>query len=161
MSEGKDEKGRFARRHKLATGRPRGARNKAARTFFSGEVETPVAYRFRLLLDGITGDLGGKSALSTGELQIARRCAFISTQCEIMERQAAIGETFDVTAYGTLTGHLVRALNALGFKRVPKDVTPTLQHYLDAAAVKPADEQEDGQAADLVVDGPELGSRTS
>jgi hypothetical protein len=38
----------------------------------------------------------------------------------------------DVTAYGTLTGHLTRALKTLGLKREPRDVTPTLQNYLDA-----------------------------
>jgi hypothetical protein len=52
--------------------------------------------------------------MSTGEVQLARRCAQISVACEIMEQQAAKGETFDLTSYGTLTGHLVRALNVLG-----------------------------------------------
>jgi hypothetical protein len=65
-------------------------------------------------------------------VQLARRCAFISTQCEVMEEKSATGETFDVTAYGTLTGHLTRALKTLGLKREPRDVTPTLQNYLDA-----------------------------
>ena len=66
--------------------------------------------------------------MSTG-----RRCAQISVACEIMEQQAAKGETFDMMAYGTLTGHLTRALKAIGLKRLPRDVTPTLQGYLDAA----------------------------
>jgi hypothetical protein len=33
-------------------------------------------------------------------------------------------------AYGTLTGHLTRTLNALGLKREPIDVTPVLNQYL-------------------------------
>ena len=33
-------------------------------------------------------------------------------------------------AYGTLTGHLTRTLNALGLKREPIDVTPVVNEYL-------------------------------
>jgi hypothetical protein len=55
-----------------------------------------------------------------------------------MEQRAAEGEAFDVTAYGTLTGHLSRTLNLLGLKREPRDVTPTLKDYLYAAQ-HPAD----------------------
>jgi hypothetical protein len=62
----------------------------------------------------------------------------ISVQCELMEKAAATGGTLDATVYGTLTGHLARTLSLLGLKRVPKDVTPTLQGYLDAA--RPPDE---------------------
>jgi hypothetical protein len=56
----------------------------------------------------------------------------ISVQCEIMEQQAIAGASFDAIAYGTLTGHLNRTLNTLGLKRRPRDVTTTLQGYLDA-----------------------------
>jgi hypothetical protein len=68
----------------------------------------------------------------------------ISVQCEIMERQAVTGQTLDAIAYGTLTGHLTRALRVLGLKRVPHDVTPTLQNYLDAA--RQPDEDDDSEA---------------
>ena len=40
------------------------------------------------------------------------------------------GQPLNAVAYGTLTGHLVRALNALGLKREPVDVTPALHQYL-------------------------------
>jgi hypothetical protein len=63
-----------------------------------------------------------------------------------MERQAAEGAPFDVTAYGTLTGHLTRALKAIGLKRVPRDVTPTLRSYLDA--VRQPDASEDADDGD-------------
>ena len=42
------------------------------------------------------------------------------------------GEPLNAIAYGTLTGHLTRTLNALGLKREPIDVTPALHRYLDA-----------------------------
>jgi hypothetical protein len=47
-----------------------------------------------------------------------------------MERRPP--ETFDVTAYVAMMGHLARALKVLGLKRLPRDVTPTLQSYLEA-----------------------------
>jgi hypothetical protein len=88
-------------------------------------------------------DLGGAEVLSAGEQQLIRRCAMISVQCELMEQKAVAGETFDATTYGTLTGYLTRTLSALGLKRVPKDVTPTLRAYLDAARQPAETEQED------------------
>jgi hypothetical protein len=76
----------------------------------------------------------------------------ISVACELMEREAIDGRPLNAIAYGTLTGHLTRTLNALGLKREPIDVTPALHEYLDAlqapaeppdlVAVKSADEGE-------------------
>jgi hypothetical protein len=51
----------------------------------------------------------------------------------------------ELAAYGTLTSHLTRALRLLGLKRLPKDVTPTLQSYLDAAR-QPTDTEQEGEA---------------
>jgi hypothetical protein len=57
----------------------------------------------------------------------------ISVQCELMERKAVEGAAFDATVYGHLTGHLTRALRTIGLKRQPREVTPSLRDYLDAA----------------------------
>jgi hypothetical protein len=43
------------------------------------------------------------------------------------------GKPLNALAYGTLTGHLTRTLNALGLKREPIDVTPVLNEYLSSA----------------------------
>ena len=48
------------------------------------------------------------------------------------------GKPLNAIAYGTLTGHLTRTLNALGLKREPIDVTPALHEYLDTLQ-EPAD----------------------
>ena len=58
----------------------------------------------------------------------------LSAQCELMEAQAVEGQPLNAIAYGQLTGHLVRALNVLGLKREPIDVTPALHQYLDTAS---------------------------
>jgi hypothetical protein len=49
-----------------------------------------------------------------------------------MEQETVGGKPLNAIAYGTLTGHLTRTLNALGLKREPIDVTPAALHeYLD------------------------------
>ena len=146
--DGQNPKGRFTKNNKLGRGRPPGSRNRpfnvGPQVYFNGEIRTIEAGRFRSILSGIVSDLGGLPELSTGELQLARRCAQISVACEIMEQQAARGETFDVTSYGTLTGHLTTALKAIGLKRVPRDVTPTLRDYLTAVRQPDESDEEDG-----------------
>jgi hypothetical protein len=81
----------------------------------------------------MAADLGGAGNLSAGEQQLIRRAAMISVTCEQMEQKAAAGEPFDLTIYATATGHLGRTLRLLGLKRVPRDTTPSLRDYLDAA----------------------------
>jgi hypothetical protein len=64
----------------------------------------------------------------------------ISVACELMEKEAISGQPLNAIAYGTLTGHLTRTLNALGLKREPIDVTPALHEYLDT--LQPAEPQD-------------------
>jgi hypothetical protein len=92
---------------------------------------TLVHQRFRSLLTAIVGDLGGPAQLWTGEMQLARRAAWLCMQCELME-QKPVPEMAELSIYATVTSHLARVLNLIGLKRVPKDVTPTLQSYLEA-----------------------------
>jgi hypothetical protein len=131
---GQNAKGQFVPGHKLGKGRPLGARNKDP-VRFPKELDPKSELTLRLceLLAGITGDLGGRENMSTSQALLAQRCAWITVQCELLERRASAGETFDVTAYSTMMGHLSRTLNLLGLKRQSRDVTPTLQDYLDAA----------------------------
>jgi hypothetical protein len=92
----------------------------------------PTIRRFRDLLIRIVNDLGGEAELSEGQIQLARRCAWISAQCELLEQRAEPGTPFDLTIYSMLTSHLTRTLSVLGLKRQPRDVTPTLADYLKA-----------------------------
>jgi hypothetical protein len=138
MTGERSEKGHFSPGNKLGKGRPKGSPNKPLRVFPADEPRSPVASRFRGLLADIIVDLGGEDMMSAGEMQLAKRCAWVSVQCEIMERKPP--ETFNVTAYATLMGHLTRTLSLLGLKRVPKDVTPTLRDYLKAVRQPDASE---------------------
>ena len=89
----------------------------------------------------MTYDLGGSEFLTEAQQQLIRRCAMISAQCELIEAETVHGKPLNAIAYGTLTGHLTRTLNALGLKREPIDVTPALHEYLDTlqAPAEPPD----------------------
>jgi hypothetical protein len=142
MMNGRGEHGHFAKGNRFTTGRPRGARNKLRTpSFLEDDFRLAPARRFRGLVNRMAIDLGGLEVLSAGEQQLIRRCAMISVQCELMEQEAAAGRPIDATTYGTLTGHLARTLSLLGLKRVPRDVTPTLRDYLDAARAPDAAEE--------------------
>jgi hypothetical protein len=49
-----------------------------------------------------------------------------------MEADAVASKAFDVDLYGQLTDRLGRCLQRLGLERVSRDVTPSLQSYLQA-----------------------------
>jgi hypothetical protein len=134
VTDERDKHGYFGKGNKLGKGRPPGARNKPpVYKWLEDDLRLGPARRFRGLVVRMTTDLGGVEVLSAGEQQLIRRCAMISVQCEAMEQDAITGKPLDATVYGTLTGYLTRTLSVLGLKRVPRDVTPTLRDYLDAA----------------------------
>jgi hypothetical protein len=121
--------------NKLSKGRPRGARNKEP----EGRPLSPAtAARFRSVLTNIVNDMGGEDMLSTAQTSLARRCAWLSIQCEMIEQR----EPFDLGAYALMVGHLARVLRVLGLKREPRDMTPTLKTYLDATREPASDEAE-------------------
>jgi hypothetical protein len=76
--------------------------------FIDGGARLKVSRRFRDVLASIATDLG-VDRLSEGQKQIARRCAMLSVECEIMESAAVAGEPFDLDAYGQPTDRLGRA----------------------------------------------------
>ena len=131
-------RGFFGKGNKYGKGRPFGSRNKPKDYPFMKDGSTMVsAQRFRTLASRMAFDLGGRENLTEAQQQLIRRCAMISAQCELMEQETVGGKPLNAIAYGTLTGHLTRTLNALGLKREPIDVTPVLHEYLSTL---PADE---------------------
>ncbi len=83
----------------------------------------------------IVSDLGGRNAISEGEQQMARRCATLSLQCEIMESCLVGGHPFDADLYATLTNALGRALSRIGLKRRVLDITPDPLEYARARTI--------------------------
>jgi len=81
------------------------------------------ARRFRDILASLVSDLGGLESLSEQQRQLARRGAFLSLQCELLEGKAVAGEDIDLDLFGTLVDRQGRTFQRLGIKRVPRDVT--------------------------------------
>ncbi len=93
-----------------------------------------AARRFHDILQQIHADLGGADLLSEGQRQLCRRAATMSMHCELMEAEAVAGRAFDIDCFGQLTDRLGRCLQRLGLERKARDVTPSLQDYLQAKA---------------------------
>jgi hypothetical protein len=112
------------------------------------EGDTAWGRRFKDLIADHISDLGGLENVSTAELTLVRRAAWLTLQLELLEARGAErgGEVSDksLALYGRVTGNLRRALQALGLQRRPKGV-PSLSEYLhaktiDAEIVEEADE---------------------
>jgi len=93
-----------------------------------------TARRFRDLVETFSADLGGIDRLSEGQKQLIRRAATLSIMAEAMEADAVRNLAFDGEAYGILTDRLGRCFQRLGLERKQRDVTPSLQSYLQAKA---------------------------
>jgi hypothetical protein len=93
-----------------------------------------TARRFRDLVEGMGNDLGGSDRLSEGQRQLIRRAATLSIMSESVEADFIRNLAFDSEAYGVLCDRLGRCLQRLGLERVSRDVTPSLQSYLQAKA---------------------------
>jgi hypothetical protein len=90
-----------------------------------------TARRFKDLVFDIAADLGGVANLSTAEMQLIRRASMLSAECERQEALAVREDVeFDCDGYVVKTNALRRVLEAIGLKRAPRDVTPTLSSYL-------------------------------
>jgi hypothetical protein len=108
--------------------------------FIEGDARLKISRRFRDVLANIVTDLGGVERLSEGQKQMARRCAMLSVECEMMESAAVAGLPFDLEVYGQLTDRLGRVFQRLGLRRVKHDMTPDLSAYLTVTATgKPQD----------------------
>jgi hypothetical protein len=102
--------------------------------------------RLRDLIALHVSDLGGENIVSTAEHSLCRRIAAITTELEWIERKFALSRNGpaaeDLDLYLRGSNSLRRLLEAIGLKRVARDVTPLLQDYLanHPAAVAEDDE---------------------
>jgi hypothetical protein len=96
-----------------------------------------AAIRYRDILEQIQEDLGGVDMLSEARRQLCRRAATMCAQAEIMEAQAVSGQGFDIHCFATTVNCLRRLFETVGLQRVSRDITPTLQNYLQAKVTPP------------------------
>jgi hypothetical protein len=70
------------------------------------------------------------AAAATGERQIIQRAALLGTLAEDLETRWLDGQQIDPGTLCAIGNAQRRLLEAVGIKRVPRDVTPKLSTYL-------------------------------
>ena len=109
------------------------------RTLLDVDGRSGWARRLRDLVHAHTSDLGGDGNLSEAERVLVRRAAMLTLQLELMEFNWAKNSEGEagpksIRVYQQCTNTLRRTLECLGIQRRPKDVTPTLRHYIEGKA---------------------------
>jgi hypothetical protein len=90
--------------------------------------------------------------ISAAERSIVRRTAAITVELELLEKKFALSgkgaSAKDLDLYIRASGGLRRLLEALGLKRIPRDITPTLSDIARDVAALTIDEDAAAEAAD-------------
>jgi len=91
-----------------------------------------AAYReTRRLIDEVESDLGGAEHLSAAERQMVQHGAVLGAIAADLEAQYLKGRRIDLVSLCTVLNAQRRAFDAIGYKRRQRDVTSTLQGFLD------------------------------
>jgi hypothetical protein len=80
----------------------------------------------------LSRDINGGD-LSEAQQELVKRASVLATLLEHFEARFLIGERVSVSEYVELLNAQRRILSTLGIRRVPRDVTPSLNQYLEAA----------------------------
>jgi hypothetical protein len=94
--------------------------------------------RYREVYGQIVEDMGGDP--SEAQSIIAKRATTLAVWCEQAEADMANGKPIDIGEFTTATNALRRLLADIGLQRRAKNVTPTIDQYLQARA-KSGDEE--------------------
>ena len=89
-----------------------------------------VARRYRDILSALISDAGGAEQLSAVGLHLRRRFSATCALADDMEARSVNGEQIDVTQHALLVSSSVRLARQIGVARIPKNITPTLDEYL-------------------------------
>jgi hypothetical protein len=133
--------------------RCRSAVSNGKRLFVIRPGDSAWTRRFSDIFAEVVSDLGGRSMLSEGQKQLARRAATLSIFCEKAENDAALGKEIDVDLYGTMCDRLGRCFQRLGLERRARDVTPTLADIIKEAAAGREAATRQATATDIDADG--------
>jgi hypothetical protein len=90
--------------------------------------------RWKDIVELHVADAGGRDCMTEAMLSLCRRAATLEIQLEQLECCMSQGDDVDIEIYGRIASHLRRILETLGVERRPRDVTPSLQNYLQAKA---------------------------
>ena len=90
-----------------------------------------AARRAQELVKSIHADLGGEAQLATGEKQIVQRAALLGCLAEDLEARWLSGEPIDPGALCAIGNAQRRLFEAVGLRRQPRDVTPSVAEYVE------------------------------
>ena len=82
------------------------------------------------LIAAIEADHGGADDMSTARRSIAETAALATAMIRDLGARWIKGEQVDLGLFATLSNAQRRAFETLGFDRVPKNVTPSVNEYL-------------------------------
>lgn len=97
-----------------------------------GEMTGPSRFFAKMIAD-IVKDLGGARELSRIEAELVRSFAGCATLMQVRNVDIALGETseIDVSEYAALASTMLRLSSRLGLRQRPRDVTPSLDQFID------------------------------
>ena len=93
---------------------------------------TIVAQDMAGRFDEVCRDMGGADRLSYMQRSLIERALWIEFWLAQQERQLALGRDIDTGHYVQAANGLQGIFNRLGMDRRGRDVTPSLQDYIDA-----------------------------
>jgi len=102
--------------------------------------------RYEAIRGAVLADMGGAENVSEIQRQLIAKFATIALQLEGMEAAAIEGNEIDLDLFGRCAGHLRRIAEALGLKRVPREIPTLEEHLARIARERPPDEDNDAQA---------------
>jgi hypothetical protein len=97
---------------------------------------SPWVRRCKDIIRSHLSDLGGEDNTSAAERSLVRRAAVLTTELERLEVKFALaGEASadEIDLYARVSGNLRRLLEAVGLRRRPRDVTPSLADIMREA----------------------------
>jgi len=113
------------------------------------------AKRVRFIIAQHLSDLGGIDNCSEAEKSIIRRASVLSIEMERLERRFALVPLDQMVSmneldlYSRLANSLRRLLDVTGLERRSKDITPSIDQYLELHANDP-DNTDEGTEADII-----------
>jgi hypothetical protein len=102
---------------------------------------TRAARAFDAIAGGIAADLGGREHLTTVERELVEAFAGAAVNVRDVNARLLVGSQVDLVQQATAISSLCRLASRIGTGRRAKNVTPTLQQYLEAEA-EPAEATE-------------------
>lgn len=102
--------------------------------------------RYEAIRGAVLADMGGADNVSEIQHQLVAKFATLALQLEAMEASAIEGNEIDLDLFGRCAGHLRRIAEALGMRRVPREIPTLEEHLAQIARERPPDEYNDAPA---------------